>query len=179
MDISKRLEWAVDLLEIKEDDTILEIGCGSGSAVDLMAQQIKDGLVVGVDRSESMISKAIHKNRDNIAAQKVVLIEGEFSEVRLPNRLYKKVFAFNVGLFWQNAAKELKLIASHLRGDGLVYIFQQPPFGESVEIEQKAKLMLEKNDFEVIKTLKQDFENDSGTVTAFCLIARYSPAGVC
>lgn len=51
-------EQAIERMQIPPDARVLDIGCGSGWAARLMAQQALEGSVVGIDVSDEMISVA-------------------------------------------------------------------------------------------------------------------------
>ncbi|HET6891907.1 MAG TPA: methyltransferase domain-containing protein, partial [Pyrinomonadaceae bacterium] len=51
-------EQAIKRMQIPPDARVLDVGCGSGWAARLMAQQASEGWVVGIDVSDEMISVA-------------------------------------------------------------------------------------------------------------------------
>ncbi len=63
MKVNDRFIWAVEMLHIDPDDHILEIGCGHGIAVSLIAPQLKTGSITAVDSSRAMIDKAQRKTK--------------------------------------------------------------------------------------------------------------------
>jgi hypothetical protein len=48
--IPDRIAWTVDLLDPQPDDTILEVGCGNGAAVSLIAPRLQTGVITAIDR---------------------------------------------------------------------------------------------------------------------------------
>ena len=46
-----------ETLAIKKSDHILEIGCGTGSLLKIIADELENGIVEGIDFSKTMISK--------------------------------------------------------------------------------------------------------------------------
>ncbi len=48
--IAPRIARAVDFLDPRSGERILEIGCGHGVAVDLVARRLEGGCVTGLDR---------------------------------------------------------------------------------------------------------------------------------
>ncbi len=54
-------EWAKELickLNLNESETVLDVGCGDGKVTVLIANQLPDGRVTGVDSSEEMVALA-------------------------------------------------------------------------------------------------------------------------
>lgn len=148
-----RFRWAVEFMDIKPGDHILEIGCGAGIAVTLIAEQLSKGTITAIDQSESMVKKASARNAAHIASGKAIFIPVALTSVSLKDR-YAKIFAFNVSLFWKESPKELAVIKRLLAPNGKLYIFHQPPPGITIAfnktIATNVKTNLEKQDFKVI-----------------------------
>jgi ubiquinone/menaquinone biosynthesis C-methylase UbiE len=51
-------ERAVELLSPDPDDTVVEMGCGTGANVPLLLERVPDGRVVGVDITRGMLTRA-------------------------------------------------------------------------------------------------------------------------
>jgi ubiquinone/menaquinone biosynthesis C-methylase UbiE len=61
---SGQQKWGRELiskLSLKENDTVLDIGCGDGKITAEIAEQVPAGSVKGIDNSESMIKLASEK----------------------------------------------------------------------------------------------------------------------
>ena len=62
----KYKQCTIDLLRVGSGDRVLDVGCGTGDDVRLIASQVgSTGLVVGVDNSTTMIAAARQRVRDN------------------------------------------------------------------------------------------------------------------
>ena len=56
--IPARLRWAVDFIDVQPQDHILEIGCGSGQAADLICRRLEGrGKLFAIDRSEAGVDR--------------------------------------------------------------------------------------------------------------------------
>ena len=54
-------DWGIDLLsriKFKGDERVLDIGCGNGELTFLIAREVPNGFVIGIDESEIMIQSA-------------------------------------------------------------------------------------------------------------------------
>lgn len=148
--VPKRLQWAVETLDLAPSDRVLEIGCGRGIAATLVCERLKDGALIAIDRSEKAIEAARQRNHEHAATGKaafnVIALEGaDFSEAS-----FDKIFAVNVNLFWvRSPERELKAIRRWLAPGGRVYLYWEPPGGGAEEIAGKVVPALEANGFEV------------------------------
>jgi len=120
---SQRFVWAVDTLEVRPADRLLEVGCGHGVAVSLVCERLTTGTITAIDRSPKMIEMATRRNREHVDAGRAVLEAIALEDANLGDRRFDKVFAFNVAPFWQQPEAALDALRDHLARDGAVYIF--------------------------------------------------------
>jgi len=120
---SERFVWAIETLEIRPTDRLLEIGCGHGVAVSLACERLTTGTITALDRSPKMIEMATRRNRDCVDSGRAVLETVALEDVDLGERRFDKVFAFNVAPFWLQPEAALGAVREHLAEDGAVYIF--------------------------------------------------------
>lgn len=88
-------EWTLDLREIGEDDTILEVGFGPGEAIRLLVAENPWSYIVGIDHSESMLSTAKRANQDAIVEGRVTLQQGSVDRLPYANGTFDNAFAIN------------------------------------------------------------------------------------
>src|SRR3954471_6328930 len=120
---SGRFVWAVDTLEVRPADRLLEVGCGHGVAISLVCERLTTGTITAIDRSPKMIEMATRRNRKHVDAGRAVLEAVALEDADLGERRFDKVFAFNVAPFWQRPEVALGAVREHLARDGAVYLF--------------------------------------------------------
>src|ERR1044072_7461367 len=120
---SERFIWAVDTLQVRPADTLLEVGCGHGVAVSLVCEKLTTGTITAIDRSPKMIEMAARRNRGHVDAGRAVLAAVALEDADLGDRRFDKIFAFNVAPFWLQPEAALGAVREHLAPGGVVYLF--------------------------------------------------------
>ena len=64
---------SIELLGVRPGQRVLEIGFGPGVSIQALARAAEDGLVVGIDHSDTMLGQARRRNRAAIRAGRVEL----------------------------------------------------------------------------------------------------------
>ncbi len=166
-----RLKWAVGLMNIQPDDQVLEIGCGRGNAVRLVAEKLITGHITAIDRSEKMTSVAEQTNADLIDLGVFTVTNTVFPDPSFGPEGFDTIFLFNINVFWMDPVAELNEVRRLLKPNGIFYIFHQPPpEHDPAEFAEKFKENLNRNEFEIVKVIFGEFE----PVGAVCMISRPS-----
>ena len=111
--ISGNAEWklvcaGIDSLNIQHNWKVLEVGFGTGRGLVYLKKKIKDELLIGVDISEGMISKAQDRVIEQHIEQGVCLIQGD--AVTLPSKdshFDAVCMCFTLELFSQNEIRDV------------------------------------------------------------------------
>jgi len=69
----------IEALRPAANDTILDLGCGSGQAVQALATSCPTAQILGIDHSTAIIARAARRNRRAIQDGRVQLLFGDFS----------------------------------------------------------------------------------------------------
>jgi len=125
--VPARITAAVDLLRIHPGDTILEIGCGNGTAAALICERLGDGRLVAIDRAETQIRRARERNRAHLASGTLTLHVMALESAILPEAPFDTIFAINVNCFWLRADEPLAAVRRLLKPDGMFYVFYEHP----------------------------------------------------
>ncbi|AVT30347.1 SAM-dependent methyltransferase [Plantactinospora sp. BC1] len=123
-----RQRWAVRTMGVLPHDRLLEIGCGRGVAVSLVASRLRGGRIVAIDRMASMARLAAERNASHVDSGTAEIRRADFGSVDLPTRYFSKIFAVNVNLFWLGAAtQQIDRVRDLLAPGGRLYVFGERP----------------------------------------------------
>jgi ubiquinone/menaquinone biosynthesis C-methylase UbiE len=125
--------FVYELMSVRKDDHILEIGFGTGKLIYKMAKRIDKGLIEGVDFSSTMVSIAQRRNKKNIAKGKVKIIKGDFDEISFQKESFNKACSVNTIYFWPEPENTTKNIADILKPEGMFVV----AFEDIAQLEQK------------------------------------------
>jgi trans-aconitate methyltransferase len=149
--IPPRIRWAVDLMEVRPTDHILEIGCGPGAGAELICSRLETGKLFAIDRSESGVDRTKRRCARFIESGRLTVRQIDLATLRVPVKRLHKVFAFNVNLFWvRGCADEVALLHERVVPGGAVYLFYEVKFPEEMTtVVQKASQSLADGGFRV------------------------------
>jgi ubiquinone/menaquinone biosynthesis C-methylase UbiE len=118
----KMNNFAVEMLDLKQTDRVLDIGFGGGVTIERMLKTIDTGKIYGVDFSREMVDKAKQKFKLAIESDKVSI---EFADVRaLPfeENTFDKVCTVNTIYFWDEPLASLQEIKRVMKDGGRLVV---------------------------------------------------------
>ena len=114
---------AVSALGIRPSDRMIELGCGPGHALSLVAALVADGNATGIDRSAVMLDQAAVRNQADLQSGRVRLCQASFNSLPFAAGGFDKALAVNVAYFWQEPAPILAELRRVLRPGGRLVIY--------------------------------------------------------
>jgi ubiquinone/menaquinone biosynthesis C-methylase UbiE len=114
--------WVLDLLEINNSDSVLEVGSGPGVGLELAAARAYEGRVVGVDRSKTMLEMAHRRKRDQIKAGRVEIHLGSVDKLPFDDATFDKAMTMNSLHLWRDPVAGLREIKRTLRPGGRIAV---------------------------------------------------------
>ncbi|MGK5173150.1 class I SAM-dependent methyltransferase [Geodermatophilus sp. CPCC 205761] len=118
---SERLTWTAGVVAARPGERVLEVGCGHGVLVALLAERA--GQVLGVDRSATMIAAAGRRNRPAVEAGRVGVQAAALRDAHLGAEPFDVVVSVNVRAFWDaDAATTWDVVSRVLAPDGRVVV---------------------------------------------------------
>jgi ubiquinone/menaquinone biosynthesis C-methylase UbiE len=118
-------DFMKEILSLKENEHVLEIGFGTGKLISEMAKRVNKGLIEGIDLSDVMVAIAKKKNKKYIAEGKVIIRQGDFEKIIYNENCFDKIFSANTVYFWPNFDTCIKKIFKMLKPGGqLILAFE-------------------------------------------------------
>jgi len=114
--------WGLAKVEIRDNATVLDIGCGGGRALERLASLASLGKVVGIDHSEDSVAVARKKNQRLIAAGRVEVLHSSVSSMPFPDAAFDCVLAVETYYFWPDIAADLAEVRRVMKPSGQMVI---------------------------------------------------------
>ena len=114
---------AVSAVRVHAGQSVLELGCGPGEALALLAEEVPDAHLHGLDRSELMIACARARNRAAERAGILSLHHCNSQQLPFPGSSIDAVLAINVAYFWTDIGSTLREIRRVLRPGGRLVLY--------------------------------------------------------
>ncbi|MDR3287329.1 MAG: class I SAM-dependent methyltransferase [Prevotellaceae bacterium] len=114
----KMYSKTIDILNITNKDTILDIGFGNGKMLKKISS-FNPQKLYGIDISEDMLKSAIQLNTTAISANKMELFLADVQNLPFADNFFDKIYTINTVYFWQNYENCFSEIKRILKPDGL------------------------------------------------------------
>jgi len=97
----------LEMMSLQPDENVLDIGCGSGWLVRLIASYVNEGRVVGIDVSDEMIRLA---RRATVDLPNVFCAVGSVDEIPWQPNFFTRVVSVESAYYWPDPARGLREI---------------------------------------------------------------------
>jgi ubiquinone/menaquinone biosynthesis C-methylase UbiE len=114
--------FAKEMLDLRKDDRVLEIGFGPGKLINEIADITTEGAVDGIDFSAAMLKQASKVNKRHILHGKVKLQLGECSSLPYDNDSFDKLCSINTLYFWSEPDKYFSEMFRVIKQGGKIVI---------------------------------------------------------
>jgi len=109
-------------IAIEPEAAVLDVGCGGGKSMRILAHAAHHGRVYGLDYSEEMVRMARRVNRALIHEGRVEIQHGTVSALPFPDATLDLVTCFETTYFWPDLPGALREIWRVLRPGGTLLI---------------------------------------------------------
>ena len=111
-------QLAVEKIDLPENPSILDIGCGTGSALRHAAAKVKAGRLIGIDPVPRMVGIAQELTKEIQAGSQIEFRVGSAEDLPVEDSFADFVFAFDSIDHWQDVHNGLKEILRTLKPEG-------------------------------------------------------------
>lgn len=105
---AKLTEWGLGHVAVREDDTILDVGCGGGRTVARLAAAADKGVVHGIDYAAASVAAAHRTNRALVQLGRVVIQQASAAELPYPDGTFDLVTAVETHFWWTDLAAGMR-----------------------------------------------------------------------
>lgn len=135
---SKLTDWGLSHVAVRENDIVLDVGCGGGRTVSKLAAMAAQGKVYGVDFSRDSLAIAREENHRLIDIGRVELRQGSVSELPFANDTFDVVTAVETHFWWPDLPNGLRQVQRVIKPSGHFVIIAEVYKGAVTKIAKLA-----------------------------------------
>jgi len=109
----------LDQMKLAPDDNVLDVGCGAGWLVRMIAERMPEGRVIGMDISDEMVR---HARRKYVAVENAMFVIGGVDEIPWDANFFTHAISVESAYYWPDPARGLREIHRVLREGGKAWI---------------------------------------------------------
>lgn len=117
-------EWGLGHVSVGRDATILDVGCGGGRTINLLASRTR-ATVYGVDYSEVSVGTASQMNERAIAEGRVDIRRATVSQLPFPDATFDLVTAVETRYYWPDLPRDVREVMRVLKPAGKFVIIAE------------------------------------------------------
>jgi ubiquinone/menaquinone biosynthesis C-methylase UbiE len=161
---------AVEALELHHDSVIVDVGCGTGSALRHAASAVTDGTLIGVDPVARMIEIAREETENHPAAPRIEFRQGSAEDLPISDAAADLVFAFDSFDHWQDKLCGLGEIRRILRPKGRLVVVKDSDLPGAAEARRGLTDALKVSGFIVVEVKEINGEDVNFTMW-ICMVS--------
>jgi SAM-dependent methyltransferase len=117
--------WGLSQVAMRDDFTILDVGCGGGRTIDRLASIATKGKVFGVDYSEESVATARETNARWIEQGRVDIQLGTVSRLPFADGTFDLVTAVETHYYWPDLPRDVREVFRVLKPSGTFAIIAE------------------------------------------------------
>ena len=115
-------DWALGFLELKDGNSVLDIGCGGGATLSKIAGMTKSGHIMGVDYSDVSVKMSKDTNAEMISSGRMEIIEASVEDLPFEDNSFDRIITVESFYFWPDPQNDLKEVYRVLNNNGVFLI---------------------------------------------------------
>lgn len=121
-------QYAIEALDVKPSDRVLEIGMGNGLFVKKILSAGKEVHYSGCDFSEEMVEDAVKRNKASVNSGQSDFHACNAEALPFDDNIFDKIITVNTLYFWENQERVFREIKRVMKKDAIFVIAIRPKF---------------------------------------------------
>ena len=109
----------LDQMNLGRDENVLDVGCGAGWLVRMIAERLPEGRVIGMDISDEMVRRA---RRNYVGVENAMFVIGSADEIPWDANFFTHAISVESAYYWPDPARGLREIHRVLRDGGTGWV---------------------------------------------------------
>ena len=110
--------WALGFFNVKENDYVLDIGCGGGMTLKRLGELSPKGKLFGIDHSPVAVEESVKLNETLMNSGKLQVLQASVEALPFDNNIFDKIITVESFYFWPNPVENLKEVLRVLKAGG-------------------------------------------------------------
>jgi SAM-dependent methyltransferase len=123
-------QWGLSHVQVEKNFVVLDVGCGGGRTIHTLADRVPEGMVYGIDYSETSVAAARRTNKEGIESGRVNIRQASVSSLPFPDRTFDLVTAVETHYYWPEPVADLREILRVLKPGGRLVIIAETYKGQ-------------------------------------------------
>jgi cyclopropane fatty-acyl-phospholipid synthase-like methyltransferase len=120
------IDWIISQLDLQPHQHLLEVGCGSGRLLDVVASKLNNSFVAAIEPDIALYQQAATRSKIFIAQDFLQLHHGQLHDLPYPASYFHTIYGSGSHYSWNNLATECLRLSSLLRVGGRLVLLSQP-----------------------------------------------------
>lgn len=143
----------IDQIDISEFCTIVDVGCGTGSALRHASAKAVNGRLIGIDPIPRMVEIAQEHTKGHLAEGRIEYFKGPAEDLPVEDNLADYVLAFDSFHHWVDQRKGLSEVKRVMKTGGRFVVIKDGGLPEKSEAEHSFLTLISESGFEVIEEM--------------------------
>ena len=118
-------DWGLEHVRIEPSFTMLDVGCGGGRTIHVLAARAPNGRVYGIDYSEASVEASRETNQSAVAAGRDEIQQGSVSKLPFADAMFELVTAVETHYYWPDLPNDAREIARVLKPGGTLVVIAE------------------------------------------------------
>lgn len=117
--------WGLGNVPVESGYNILDVGCGGGRTIEILAAITGTGVIYGIDYAEGSVAVARVHNASLIEAGRVVIQKASVSQLPFPDNTFDLVTAIETQYYWPDLKGDMREILRVLKPAGRLVVIAE------------------------------------------------------